>query len=119
MQEGVTSSFDYQGLGKVILETSEIGYIGTIVFCIGASIFYYLLYSTKLVPRFLSIWGLLAVIPFISVSFLGMFGVMSPLSTTATIMDIPMALQEMVLAVWLIIKGFDANAVKKLSAKAE
>ena len=34
-----------------------------------------------------------------------------PNSTLANILFVPLALQEMVLAVWLIVKGFDAAAL--------
>lgn len=118
LKSGATSGFDYQKLGTVLLDTNQLSYILTIVFCIGACMFYSLLYSSKLVPRFLSVWGLLAVVPYIAASFLGMFGVIPPLSSTATLMDMPLALQEMVLAVWLIAKGFDAKAVTALSNKS-
>jgi hypothetical protein len=115
---GPAWSFDYKGLGNLLLESAEISHVGTIVFCIGACMFYSLLYRSRLVPRFLSVWGLLAVVPYIAASILAMFGVIAPQSTAATLMAMPLALQEMVLAVWLIAKGFDARAVTALSNKS-
>ena len=112
---GPAWSFDYKGLGNLLLESSEISHVGTIVFCIGACMFYSLLYRSRLVPRILSVWGLLAVVPYIAASILAMFEVIAPQSTAAVLMDMPLALQEMVLAVWLIVKGFDAKAVTALT----
>lgn len=43
----------------------------------------------------------------------------NPNSTLANVCFAPMGLQEMVLAVWLILKGFDAAALSKRSGAAE
>ena len=53
-------------------------------------------------------WGLLALLPYFSAGLLGLFSVFGPLSSTSVVMQMPLALQEMVLAVWLIVKGFNA-----------
>ena len=83
------------------------------MFLIGASMFYLVLFRAKLVPRWLSTWGLLAVIPDLVLLFLGLFSTadVSTGSTLGTVLEIPLALQEMVLAVWLITKGFDSRRV--------
>lgn len=78
--------------------------------------FYYLLYQSKLVPRFISVWGLIAAPLYLASGLLGMFGI-SPLSTTSILLFLPHALNEMVLAVWLIVKGFDSSAIDSPSAK--
>ena len=72
--------------------------------------FYLLLYQSKLVPRFLSIWGLIGVPGILAAGFLGMFG-LSPYSTTSILLFLPYALNEMVLAVWLIVKGFSSSTI--------
>jgi hypothetical protein len=112
---GVEGSFDYTGLGKVLLACNEINFVRSIVFSLGAFMFYYLLYRSKLVPRFLSIWGFVALAFCVTGALLGVFGVIPTLSDTRTLMDMPLALQEMVLAVWFIVKGFNAKAVTALS----
>ena len=48
-----------------------------------------------------------------------MFGRVEPFSTPVIILDIPIAVQEMVFAVWLIVKGFNASAIASLSAKTD
>jgi hypothetical protein len=35
---------------------------------------------------------------------------LEPLSTTQVVLEVPLGVQEMVLAVWLIVKGFDTPA---------
>ena len=46
-----------------------------------------------------------------------MFGVLEPQSPTYNIMQLPLALQEMVLAVWLIVKGFNSSTIASLTGK--
>jgi len=78
---------------------------------LGGLMFYYILYQTKLVPRWLSGWGLIGISLTISASLLLMFRLVGLMSTTYLVLNLPMALQEMVLAVWLIAKGFNPAAI--------
>ena len=118
-QSGASDASNAQALGTVLLETKEIGSILTIVFCIGALIFNYLLYRTGLVPRWLSGWGLIAIAPYFAAGLLAMFGVITALSPIYATLNLPLALQEMVLAVWLIVKGFNSSATVFIAAKTE
>jgi hypothetical protein len=72
--------------------------------------FYYLLVRSKLVPRWLSIWGLVGATLFLIASLFNIFG-LDPFLTISILMFLPHALNEMVLAVWLIVKGFDSSAI--------
>lgn len=45
-------------------------------------------------------------IPGAVAALLILFGVTGTMSTTQIVLNVPMGLQEMVLAVWLIVKGF-------------
>jgi hypothetical protein len=118
-QAGASDASNIQALGTVLLEAKEIGSILTIVFCLGALIFNYLLYQTKLVPRWLSGWGLIAIVPYLAAGLLAMFGIIHALSPIYAILNLPLALQEMVLAVWLIVRGFNSSATVFRAAKAE
>jgi hypothetical protein len=77
------------------------------------------LVQSRLVPRWLSVWGLAAVIPYLAAEFLALFALLDPLSATASLLHIPLAVQEMVLAVWLIVKGFSPSALAAGSAKTD
>ena len=91
--------------------------LGTyIVFNLGALMFYYLLYQSKLVPRFLSVWGLVGVTLSLAAGLLAMFGLVILLSTISILLVLPIALNEIVLAVWLIVKGFNSSAIASESA---
>jgi len=78
---------------------------------VGGLMLYSLLYRTKLVPRWLSGWGLLGTTLTILASLLFMFRLIGLITPIYMVLNIPMALQEMVLAVWLIVKGFNPLAM--------
>jgi hypothetical protein len=118
VQAGVLDASNFQALGVLLLEAKEIGSILTIVFCLGALMLSYLLYQTKLVPRWLSGWGLIAIVPYLAAGLLAMFGIIEALSPIYATLNLPLALQEMVLAVWLIVKGFNSSATVLGTAKA-
>jgi hypothetical protein len=117
VQAGAPDAAKFQALAALLLEVDEISSISTIVFILGALMFYSVLYQSKLVPRWLSGWGLIAAIPFLTVGLLTMFDLIDPLSTAGVISDLSLALPEMVLAVWLIVKGFNPSAINPLSEK--
>ena len=73
-QAGAPDVPDVRALGTILLEAREIGSVLTVVFCLGALVFYYLLYRARLVPRWLSGWGLVAVAPFLAAGLLAMSG---------------------------------------------
>jgi hypothetical protein len=108
----------FQTLGTLLLNGNDsIGTISQFIFPLGALIFYCLLYQSKLIPRWISGWGLVAAILWIAVTFLDLFGLISPFSTIQVILALPIGLQEMVMAVWLIVKGFNQSAIASLSKK--
>ncbi len=69
---------------------------------------HWVLFRSRLVPRWLSGWGLLAVVPYLAYALLATFGTQS--STLEGLLDAPLGVQEMVLAVWLIVWGFNPAA---------
>ena len=94
------------GLGSALFGAqAPIAAVTTIVFGIGALMFSYLLYASRLVPRWISVWGLVAAVPYAAVGVLGLFG------RNPEVLFIPLAVQEMVLAVWLIAKGFNRGTI--------
>jgi hypothetical protein len=48
-----------------------------------------------------------------------LFGFIGPLSTSEIILEFPLALQEMVMAVWLIVKGFNPSSIASGSVTGE
>ena len=62
-------------------------------------------YHSKMIPRFISIWGFIGGLLIIVAGLFGMFG-LSIKSPISILLGLPIALNEMVLALWLIVKGF-------------
>ncbi len=77
------------------------------IFAVAALIFYYLLYISILIPRWISVWGFVAAILLILVNLLEVTGITSGLM----ILALPIMLNELVLAIWLIVKGFNPSAI--------
>jgi len=106
----------FQTLGTLLLAVYDwallVGIM--IVFSITALILNYLLYKSKLVPRFISVWGLIGATLLLAVGLLEIFGF-----NLTEILSLPIALQEMVFAVWLIVKGFNPSAIASGSAKTD
>ena len=119
VKAGAPGASYFQSLGTLLLAVRDWGgQLGSIVFGLGALIFYYLLYQSKLIPRWLSIWGLIGAPLALAEGLLSMFGLFESFSTNAILLSLPIAVNEMVLAVWLIVKGFNVSAIASLSAKA-
>jgi hypothetical protein len=114
---GAATASGLQGSGALLLKAGESGALAGIVFCLGALMFYAVLYRSRLVPRWITVWGLVAVVPYLAAEFLALFARLDPLSTTAVLLFLPLAVQEMVLAVWLIAKGFSSSAVARGAAR--
>lgn len=89
-----------------------------LTWCIGALMYYTVFYQHKLVPRWLTVWGLVG-ITLTSIScLLVMFHLIPSAGTIQVILSLPIMVQEMVLAVWLIAKGLNPYAAGSLPAKA-
>ena len=92
------------------VETVAWGQLLAIPFVLGAMMFYWLLYKSRLVPRWLSVWGLFGAALYIVAPVGSMFG------SSLGVLMAPLAIQEMVLAVWLIAKGFSPSPIATESA---
>lgn len=75
------------------------------VFTIGALVLNAALYRSRLVPNWLSVWGLAGAVVYLSAGVLVLYG-LAPMSTPQVLLDVPLGLQEIALGLWLIFKGF-------------
>ena len=113
-----SNASSYQISGTLILAVKGwAGQLGVIAFTLGGLMYYSVFFQSRLIPRWLSGWGILGVALSLTAAVLTIFGQMIPFSTVFILMQLPIGLQEMVLAVWLIAKGFHPTAVASGTAK--
>jgi hypothetical protein len=118
---GAPASSYFQTLGVLV----DRGYhlatnvVKLMAFSIGCLLYYIIFYRAKLVPRWLSGWGIVAGIFTILSALLAMYGLIAPFSTEQIILNLPILPQELVLAVWLIVKGFNPSVIASKSPQVE
>ncbi len=109
---GMDASY-FQNIGSAIQAMSDWTFsLYVIVFALGALILYFVLYNSKLIPRIISAWGFIAAALMLIGTVLIMVGIFAGISEVGLnlIFAMPIAVQEMVLAAWLILKGFNPSA---------
>jgi hypothetical protein len=118
VKAGASNASLYQ-ISGTLLQTVKTwaGQLGVLAFIVGGMMYYYVFYQTKLVPRWLSCWGFLGLALTLTSALLAIFGVLIPLSPVFIVFNLIILVQEMVLAVWLIAKGFNPSAIASESTK--
>ncbi len=121
LNKGGVGASNIQNIGSSIQSklfwVNQDGIIYVVIFAMGALILNYALYKSKLIPRWLSVWGMIAAVAILTGSML--FAFTDTSEVVAMLLIIPIAVQEMVFAVWLIVKGFDNPAITSRSAKTD
>ena len=103
---GASDTSSLQALSTVFMQAQLDAYnIAMITLGISGLILCYSFYKTKLVPRFLAVWGLVGYAVILGGSVVEVFGF-----NLLTIHAIPGGLWEMFIGVWLIVKGFNPSA---------
>ena len=106
-----------QSMGNVLYQFQvRLAPVGPIFYLIGAMCLYVSFYRTRLIPRWLTVWGLIAVVFYMASTLLKFFHMDTGIGFY---LEMVMAPQEMVMAVWLIVKGFNSSALAALFAKTE
>lgn len=118
---GAPEASSFQTLGTLLLALRdwEIHVISGLAFSLGVLMYYAILYRSTLIPRWLSGWGVLGAVLALAATVLASFTRDFGLASAHTYLHIPIGLQELVFAVWLIVKGFNPAAVASLSAKTD
>ena len=98
-------------LGSLVIDSDATSAVLTLVFCLGAVIFYVLLYRSRIVPRWITLWGLVGIPLYAGAYLLAMYGTIGGNSSAQNVLQLPVFVQEMVLAVWMIARGFRPAAV--------
>jgi hypothetical protein len=108
VKAGAPSDPYYQTLGTVLLAAGDWAFLlgFGLAFTLSALILNFVLYQSKFVPRWLSSWGFVGAVLLWVYYLLNYFSV-----SLVEILFLPIAIQEMVFAVWLIVKGFNLPAI--------
>jgi hypothetical protein len=109
LQEGTVASQD--PVGALLLELRHRTYfVGSqLIFGVTAVILNVLLYRARTVPSWLSLWGLIGGVLIVARGLLDLYGIESS-DLVEGLLVAPIGLQEMVLAIWLIVRGFASSA---------
>lgn len=106
VRAGAPKASYFQTLGDFFYDgIDRQGYeIHMLFFCLGAMLWYYLLYDSRYIPRALSVWGIAAVCLLTIAVLMVLY---DRDLAGAMVLAIPYAPYELVLGLWLIVKGFN------------
>lgn len=110
---GAPDIASYQVSGKLLKAVHDYTFLLGPNFFLGINtmMYSYIFYKSRLVPRFIPMLGLTGSGLIILAALLEMFGVIDQISAWGAILALPIFANEMTLAVWLIMKGFNVSAV--------
>jgi hypothetical protein len=106
---------NFQNAGSMVLSWNAWNFFFYVFFfTIGAMILYAALYQARLVPRWISAWGFIAAVMLMAGTVAEMFELLDgfPAGVKELVYAAPIAVNEMVLALWLIFKGFNPSALE-------
>jgi len=87
-----------QTIGNLAYDSMSFGYtLLMLAFCPGGILFYYLLYKSVVIPRGLSLWGLITVFPCLAATLFAIFGYTLPFA-----IYLPYVPFEFVIGVWIL-----------------
>jgi len=109
-QEYVTAGHPayLQAIGNLAFESMNFGYtLLMLAFCLGGILFYYLLDKSRIVPRVLSLWGLITVFPCLIATLFTIFGYEVPF-----FVYFPYVPFEFAIGIWILVKGIKIHEIK-------
>ncbi|WP_088067482.1 DUF4386 domain-containing protein [Gottfriedia luciferensis] len=116
---GAPDIVSFQASGTLLKAVHDWTFMLGPLFMLGINtmMYSYIFFKTKLVPRAISILGMSGALLVFICALLVMFGAIDQISVIGGIMALPVAANEMILALWLIIKGFDEKVIFSFSQK--
>lgn len=105
----------FQSLGMLIkaARSNLTGLLTATFFSCAALLLYYFMYQTKLVPRFISIWGFIAVLLMLTWNLFEAFGISI---SAGIVFGLLIILNEIFLGIWLMVKGFNMTELNSEAA---
>ncbi|WP_020430822.1 DUF4386 domain-containing protein, partial [Paenibacillus riograndensis] len=87
-----------------------VNHIGMILpWSIGSLILYYCLYTTRRIPRWLAVWGMIGSICTVAATLILLSDGISITTSAYMLLNAPTAFGELILALFLMIKGFNVD----------
>lgn len=113
IKSGISDSSYYQLVGGLLRAGRDfVNHVAMVLAqSVGGMLYYYIFYQAKLVPRWLSGWGMVGAAMAIAASFFVMFRFIEIITPIYIALNLPVAVQEMTLAIWLLVRGFSPVAV--------
>jgi hypothetical protein len=106
--------FPMTGALSIAERASVSGLLIPVFFSLGALLLYSSLYQSKLLPRFISVWGFVAAVLILILNLLSTFGLELGMGLSM-VFALPIILNEIFMGIWLIAKGFNPSAVKAMA----
>jgi hypothetical protein len=114
---GAAERASLQTIGSLLLIIRQHAILAAVfAFSLGAFLYYILFFQSRLIPRWLSGFGIVAIILMMAACVMALFS--GNLVSEYIPLAFPIFLQEMILAVWLIVKGFCPTTAASLPAKS-
>jgi hypothetical protein len=117
IKAGDPDAYNFQTLGAVLIALRH--WAWRLVYILNGVLtlmLAYLLYQSKLVPRSISVLGLIGGAVLLLGTALDMFGLFDVDQGPGLLVVLPGGLFELILPIWLIIKGFNPSAIASESA---
>jgi hypothetical protein len=110
-QAGSADSAWLQAIGDSLVGVRQEAILaGVFAFAVGALMYYYAFFRSRLLPRWLSGWGIASELLMLVACLSALFS-RNPV-TSYTILILPIATQEIVMAIWLIARGFSSAGIE-------
>jgi hypothetical protein len=87
------------------------GVLATFAFKAGAFMYCYIFFRTRLVPKWLGVFGVIVTLLGFASAFHGFFGI----HDISLFLELPTLFFEIAIGVWLIVKGFNQEVLASLS----
>jgi hypothetical protein len=103
------------GALSIAERASVSGLLVPVFFSLGALLLYSSMYQSKLLPRFIPVWGLAAAVLILTLNLLSVFGLELGMGISM-IFALPIIVNEIFMGIWLIAKGFNPAAANSILA---
>lgn len=112
-----TDAHEFEAIGNLLKITRDFTnhVFMVLVLSTGNVLLYTLFLKSGLIPKWISVWGILAALFSAAASILVLFDTVEIVASEYIILNIPTVVQELVLAVWLLMRGLNKNTLESFA----